>query len=51
MTEALFWIRVHNLLLMARNEFIGHEVGISLGELEEIDLDYGEVEWGEIHAS
>lgn len=43
MTEASVWIRVHNLLLMARNKFIGHEVGTSLGKLEEIDLDYGEV--------
>lgn len=43
MIEASFWIGVHDLLLMARSEFIGNEVGKSLSKLEEIDLDYGEV--------
>lgn len=32
---------------MARNEFTGCEVGNALGKLEELDLEYGEVKWGE----
>lgn len=44
MTKAFFWVRVHNLPLMARSEFIGNVVGKSLGKLEEIELDHGEVE-------
>lgn len=32
---------------MARNEYVGREVGMALGSVEEVDLDYGEVEWGE----
>lgn len=47
MKEALFWIRVHNLSLMAQKEYIGQMVGISLSRVEDVELDYGEVEWGE----
>lgn len=47
MKDVAFWIRIHGLLFMARNETIGHEVGKSLGWVEEVDLESGEVEWGE----
>lgn len=32
---------------MAQKEYIGQMVGTSLSRVEEVDLDYGEVEWGE----
>lgn len=45
--EDLFWIRVHDLPLMAQNEYVSKLIGGALGQLEEIDLVYGEFEWGE----
>lgn len=45
--EAYFCVRVYDLPLMARNEFIGHIVGASLGRVENVDLDAREIEWGE----
>lgn len=45
--EVSFWIRVYDLPLMARNEYVYKLVGDTLGQLEEADLDHGEVEWGE----
>lgn len=49
MNEAMFWVRVHDLPLMAHNEYVDKEVGAGLGTMVEVevDLDYGEVEWGE----
>lgn len=47
MEEALFWVRVYDILLMARNESIGRLIDNSLGRFEEIDLAHGKVEWGE----
>lgn len=45
MTKASLW--VHNLPLMARNEYVGREVGVALSVVEEVDVDHGEVVWGE----
>lgn len=42
-----FWVRIHDLPLMAHNEYIGKLVGDALGEVLEIDLEKGEMEWGE----
>lgn len=47
MEEAIFWIRIHDLPLMARNEHVGQCVGEALSRLIEVDVDVGEVEWGE----
>lgn len=47
MREATLWVRIHNLPLMAQNEFVGREVGKVLGLVEEVDLEQGEVECGE----
>lgn len=41
--EASFWVRVYDLPLMARNEYIGHVNGGAMGRVEEMDLDDGEV--------
>lgn len=32
---------------MARNEYISGLVGASIGRVEEVDLEYGEIKWGE----
>lgn len=32
---------------MAQNEYVGNLVGEALGRVEEVDIEYGEVEWGE----
>lgn len=45
--EATFWVQVYDLPLMARNEYVGREVGAAMGAVKEVDVDYGEVEWGE----
>lgn len=47
MTKVAFWVCVHDLPLMAQNEFVGREVGKALSVVEEVDLEFGEVEWGE----
>ncbi|XP_041001563.1 uncharacterized protein LOC121247253 [Juglans microcarpa x Juglans regia] len=45
--HASFWIRIHDLPLMAYNMYIGKLIGGLLGEFLEVDLDEGEMEWGE----
>lgn len=47
MKDTTFRIWVHDLPLMAQNEYIGNLVGASLGKVEEVDLPHGDVEWGE----
>lgn len=47
MVDASFWIRVYDLPLFAQNEYIDRLTGNSLGQIEEVDLDNGEMEWGE----
>lgn len=37
--EAYFWVYVHDLLLMIRNEYIGRTVCLAMGRVEEVDLD------------
>ncbi|XP_042942811.1 uncharacterized protein LOC122276999 [Carya illinoinensis] len=45
--HAAFWVRIHDLPLMARNSYVGNLVGNMLGEVIEVDLEKGEFEWGE----
>lgn len=47
MNEASFWIRVFDLPLMAQNEYIGNLVGEAIGRVEEVDINYRDVEWRE----
>lgn len=47
LTEALFWVRLHDLPLIARNEYIGNLIGRKIGRVEEVDLEKGEMAWGE----
>ncbi|XP_042974654.1 uncharacterized protein At4g02000-like [Carya illinoinensis] len=44
LVKAPFWVRIHDLPLIARNEYIGKLVGSALGEVLEVDLDKGEME-------
>lgn len=47
MIEAVLWVRIHDLSFMARNEYIGNLIGSSLKKVEEVDLEKGEMAWGE----
>lgn len=47
MVKASLWIRVYDLSLSTRNEYIGQLIGNSLGQCEKVDLDTSEMEWGE----
>lgn len=45
--EVYFWVWVHDLPLMAHNVFMGNMIDNSLGKVKEVDLEAGDVEWGE----
>lgn len=47
MNESSFWVRIFDLPLIACNAYVGNLVGEALGGVEEVDIEYGEVEWGE----
>lgn len=47
-TRASFWICLHNLPLMARNESMGRMIGNNIGESFEVDIDEDEMTWGEL---
>lgn len=38
---------MHDLPFMAHNEYVRQELGAAMGTLEEVDLDYGKIEWRE----
>lgn len=40
-------IRIYDLPLMARNVYVGNLICGALGEVFEVDLDRGEMQWGE----
>lgn len=44
METVAFWVRVHDLPLMARNVYVGNEFGKALSKVEEVDLEPEEVE-------
>lgn len=45
--KASFWVRVFDLSLMARNEYVGNLVGSALGKVKEVDIAHKAIEWGE----
>ncbi|KAF5459758.1 hypothetical protein F2P56_019678 [Juglans regia] len=47
MKMASFWVRIHDLPLMARTDYVGRLLGVKLGSVEEVDVEAGEMEWGE----
>lgn len=40
-------MRVYDIPLMAKNEYVGRMIGDSLGHIKEVDLEAGEIGWGE----
>lgn len=38
-------MRIHDLPLIAINEYVGRVIGNAIGQLEEVDIETGEVEW------
>jgi hypothetical protein len=42
-----FWMRMYNLLLACMSKEVGHKIGSSVGEVEEIDMLEDEAGWGE----
>lgn len=47
MTEANFWVKIHDLPLMAYNEYVGLLIGEALGKVLKVDVDYDDLAWGE----
>ncbi|XP_042964596.1 uncharacterized protein At4g02000-like [Carya illinoinensis] len=47
MTTADFWVRIHDLPMIACNEYVGKLIGDTLGKVIEVDLDYDDLAWGE----
>lgn len=43
-TEADFWVRIHDLPHMARNIFMRNLIGNSLGKTIDVDLNESEIE-------
>lgn len=44
--EALFWVCIYDLALIAKNENIGNLIGKTIERVEEVDIDKGEMAWG-----
>lgn len=47
LTEASFCVRLHDLPLRARNEYVGTMIGKKIGRVEEVDVEKGELALGE----
>lgn len=46
-TKAFFRVRINDLPFMAPKDYIRRLINISLGQMKEVNLEVGEVEWGE----
>lgn len=46
-TNTLLWIHLHDLLLMARNKYMGRLIGDKIGRVVEVDIEEDEMAWGE----
>lgn len=44
--EALPLVRVHDLPLMAMNGYVGRVIDNAIRQIEEVDIEAMEVEWG-----
>lgn len=44
----LFWIRLHDLLLMGRNEPMGRLIKETIGKVLEVDVEEYKIAWGSI---
>jgi hypothetical protein len=45
--KAAFWVRMIGLPLACMNLTVGHQIGSSMGKVEEVDVDDGGMGWGE----
>lgn len=45
--EAIFWVRIYDLPLIAISEYIGNLIGNAIGRVEEVYIGKGEMAWGE----
>jgi hypothetical protein len=45
--KATFWVRMIGLPLACMNLTVGHQIGTSMGQVEEVDVDDGGMGWGE----
>jgi hypothetical protein len=46
-TQAVFWVRMHNLPLAYMGKEIGFQIGAMLGTVKEVDANEDGVGWGE----
>jgi hypothetical protein len=42
-----FWIRMYNLPLACMGKDVGHKIGATVGQVDEVDILDDEVGWGE----
>jgi hypothetical protein len=45
--KAAFWVRMINLPLACMSLTVGNQIGSSMGQVEEVDVDEGGIGWGE----
>jgi hypothetical protein len=45
--KAAFWVRMYNLPLACMGSTIGHQIGATIGTMEEVEVSEGEEAWGE----
>jgi hypothetical protein len=45
--KAVFWVRINNLPLSCMSLFVGNQIGSSMGQVLEVDVDEGGMGWGE----
>lgn len=46
-THASFWVRLHDLSITAKNEYMGNLIRSHIGRVEEVDIEKDEMAWGE----
>lgn len=46
-TKALFWVCLHDLPLRAQSEYMGRQIGGSIGEVVKVDFEEDNYAWGE----
>jgi hypothetical protein len=44
--KVAFWVRMHNLPLACMGQELGHKIGSSVGEAEEVETTKDGVGWG-----
>jgi len=45
--KAAFWVRMYNLPLVCMGSAIGHQIGSTVGVVEDVEVNDGDVPWGE----